>query len=89
MLEGGVSGEGDGTIQISVRSEDGHEVHFRVRSTTQMQKVMRAYCERVGSSLDAVRFLFDGERVRGHQTVGVLALVSGDTIDAMVEQVGA
>lgn len=54
-----------------------------------MQKVMRAYCERVGSSLDAVRFLFDGERVRGYQTVGVLALVSGDTIDAMVEQVGA
>lgn len=39
-------------------------------------------------SLDAVRFLYDGERIRGDHTAEELDMEDNDLIDAMVQQVG-
>ncbi|EZG44343.1 putative ubiquitin-like protein [Gregarina niphandrodes] len=75
-------------IQVKVRSVDGNEVYFRIRKTTKMEKLMTTYCARLGQSLDAVRFLYDGERIRGDHTAEDLGMEDDDLIDAMVQQVG-
>ena len=38
------------------------------KQTTPLEKLMRAFCQRQGVQMNAVRFLFDGTRVRDSQT---------------------
>eukprot|EP00922_Rhytidocystis_sp_ex-Travisia-forbesii_P015653 GHVS01023366.1.p1 GENE.GHVS01023366.1~~GHVS01023366.1.p1 ORF type:complete len:167 (-),score=69.80 GHVS01023366.1:293-793(-) len=83
--EGGGGGE---HLQLKVRSPDGSEVYFKIKKRTKLDKLMNAYCNRLGQSPDAVRFLFDGERVKGDKTPDELGIEDGDVIDAMVQQVG-
>eukprot|EP00922_Rhytidocystis_sp_ex-Travisia-forbesii_P015658 GHVS01023371.1.p1 GENE.GHVS01023371.1~~GHVS01023371.1.p1 ORF type:complete len:156 (-),score=61.61 GHVS01023371.1:819-1286(-) len=81
--------EGGGEhLQLKVRSPDGSEVYFKIKKRTKLDKLMNAYCNRLGQSPDAVRFLFDGERVKGDKTPDELGIEDGDVIDAMVQQVG-
>lgn len=47
-----------------------------------MQKLMAAYCERQGVDRQTVRFLFDGERLRGTQTPDDVDMEDGDAIEA-------
>lgn len=75
-------------IQIKVRSPDGSEVYFKIKKKTKLEKLMTTYCNRLGQSLDAVRFLFDGDRIRGECTPEELGIENGDIIDAMVQQTG-
>eukprot|EP00382_Lankesteria_abbotti_P004415 CAMPEP_0113849584 /NCGR_PEP_ID=MMETSP0372-20130328/3240_1 /TAXON_ID=340204 /ORGANISM="Lankesteria abbotti" /LENGTH=102 /DNA_ID=CAMNT_0000819447 /DNA_START=90 /DNA_END=398 /DNA_ORIENTATION=+ /assembly_acc=CAM_ASM_000359 len=75
-------------LQLRVRSADGAEVYFKIKKKTKLEKLMAAYCSRLGQSQDAVRFLFDGERVKGEHTPDELGIEDGDIIDAMVQQVG-
>ena len=60
----------------------------RCKKTTPLQKLMNAYCQRQGVSLQAVRFLFDGSRVNSSQTPESLEMEDGDVIDVMMEQAG-
>ena len=62
----------------------GDEVYFKVKSTTKFEKIMIAYCKKLGTDLESVRFLFDGARIRGDQTPVELDLQNEDEIDAMV-----
>lgn len=49
---------------------------------------MGAYANRQGVQLRAIRFLFDGERIREDQTPQDIGLEDGDSIDVVMEQVG-
>ncbi|CCF72480.1 small ubiquitin-related modifier [Babesia microti strain RI] len=75
-------------IQLKVRSPDGSEVFFKIKKKTKLEKLMSAYCNRLGQSQDAVRFLFDGERLKGDKTPEEMGIEEGDIIDAMVQQTG-
>jgi len=75
-------------LSLKVKSQDGNEVYFKVKKTTQFMKVMSAYCKKVGADLDTVRFLFDGQRLRPEQTPADLGMEDDDEIDAMVQQTG-
>ena len=75
-------------LQLRVRSPHGQEVFFRIKRRTQLQKLMRAYCHRLGLSEDSVRFLFDGDRIQGTHTPEELGMQDEDVIDAMVQQIG-
>ncbi|MES1916328.1 MAG: hypothetical protein MHM6MM_008156 [Cercozoa sp. M6MM] len=75
-------------LQLRVKDSNGNEVLFRVKSTTKLSKLMDAYCTRVGKDRTAVRFLFDGERIKGDQTPADLEMEDNDEVDAMVEQQG-
>jgi small ubiquitin-related modifier len=44
-------------------TDSSNEVFFKIKRTTQLKKLMDAFCERQGKSLQSVRFLFDGQRV--------------------------
>merc|ERR1712039_908726 len=75
-------------INLRVVAQDGNEVYFKIRKTTPMKKLMGAYCERQGVSLDSIRFLFNGQRIQPEQDPSVLDMEDNDVIDAVLAQVG-
>ena len=53
-------------LNLKVKSQDGEEVFFKIKRTTQFRKLMEAYCQRQTVSMNNVRFLFDGEKIKSH-----------------------
>ena len=81
--------EGD-VQQINLRVKDagGNEVQFRIKRSTQLKKLMDAYCNRMGAEANTYRFIFDGNRVGESDTPDKLDMEEGDVIDALVYQQG-
>ena len=44
-------------------TDNNNEVFFKIKRTTQLKKLMDAFCERQGKTPQQCRFLFDGQRV--------------------------
>ncbi len=85
----GVKGEDKGEhINIKVVNGEGIEVFFKIKKTTNLKKLMDAYCKRQGLNPSTVRFTFDGNRISGNETAEQLDMEDQDVIDAMVEQTG-
>jgi len=82
-----VSADSD-VLTIKVKAPDGTEVTFRVKPTTQLGKVMDAFVQRVQRTRDAVKFLFEGDRVQATDTPKSLGVEEGDQIDAFWQQNG-
>ncbi|KAI8927102.1 putative ubiquitin-like protein [Entophlyctis helioformis] len=78
----------DKHINVKVAAPDGSEVFFKIKRSTPLAKLMNAYCERQGKQRDMVRFMFEGQRVPDEATPDTLDMEDGDSIDAMIEQVG-
>lgn len=85
---GGAAGGADPHINIKVKAQDGTEIYFKIKRTTQLKKLMDAYCTRQGLSSTQCRFIFDGERLKDDDTPDKLEMENGDEIDVMVEQTG-
>ncbi|KAL2466970.1 Small ubiquitin-related modifier 2 [Abeliophyllum distichum] len=75
-------------INLKVKGQDGSEVVFRIKRSTQLKKLMNAYCDRQSVDFNSIAFLFDGRRLRGEQTPDELEMEEGDEIDAMLHQTG-
>ncbi|OLY84285.1 Ubiquitin-like protein pmt3/smt3 [Smittium mucronatum] len=75
-------------INLKVVGADNQDIFFKIKNTTRLEKLMQAYCDRTGCALSSVRFLFDGQRLAPTNTPKELEMEDGDTIDAMVEQIG-
>ncbi|EEQ85180.1 hypothetical protein RJZ56_006425 [Blastomyces dermatitidis] len=69
-------------------TDNNNEVFFKIKRTTQLKKLMEAFCTRQGKDISAVRFLFDGTRVRQDDTPDTLDMADGDTLEVHQEQVG-
>jgi small ubiquitin-related modifier len=76
------------TINLKVATQDGNEIFFKCKMTTPLSKLMNAFCQRQGVTMQSVRFLFDGQRINQDQTPKDLDMEDGDSIDVMVEQQG-
>lgn len=74
-------------INIKVKTNDS-EIHFRIKRSTPLSKLMNTYCEKQGKPAGSVRFMLDGARIEDHQTPDDLDMEDGDAIDAMIQQVG-
>ena len=48
---------------LNIKVSDNNELFFKVKRTTQLKKLMGAFCERQGKPRNAVSFPFDGTRV--------------------------
>ncbi|KAI3992593.1 hypothetical protein MKX01_020885 [Papaver californicum] len=79
---------GGAHINLKVKGQDGNEVFFRIKRSTQLRKLMNAYCDRQSVDFNSIAFLFDGRRLRGEQTPDELEMEDGDEIDAMLHQTG-
>ncbi|GJP33338.1 hypothetical protein CLOM_g17882 [Closterium sp. NIES-68] len=75
-------------INLKVKSQDGQEVFFKIRSTSTFKKLMQTYCDRQSIDMNAIAFLFDGRRLRPDQSPSDLEMEDGDEIDAMLHQTG-
>ncbi|KAL1766394.1 small ubiquitin-related modifier 1, partial [Sigmodon hispidus] len=75
-------------IKIKVVAQDGHEIHFKVKVTTQLRKLKESYSERKGVSSDSLKFLFDGKRIADDHTPIGLGMEEEDIIEVYQEQVG-
>jgi len=75
-------------ITLKVKAQDGSEIFFKIRPSTQLKKLMDSYCQRQGVDPKTVRFLFEGTRINETSTPRELGMQNDDSIDAMVEQRG-
>ncbi|KAJ5682268.1 ubiquitin-like protein SMT3, partial [Penicillium macrosclerotiorum] len=69
-------------------TDNNNEVFFKIKRSTQLKKLMDAFCERQGKQMSTVRFLFDGTRVRPEDTPDTLDMADGDTLEVHQEQIG-
>ena len=74
------------TIRIKVVDQEGMQVYFQLKTSTSLDKLMDAYCLRIGQK--RFRFLFDGQRILPTNTPKSLEIEDGDVIDAVLEQTG-
>ena len=68
-------------IKLKVVGQDSNEIHFRVKQTTQMGKLMKSYSERVGVPVTSLRFLFDGRRINDDESPSALEMEQDDVIE--------
>lgn len=61
-------------LNIRVINQEGNEIHFKIRPTTQFKKLFNAYCDRMAVSSDAIRFLFNGQRIQPDDTAGSVCI---------------
>lgn len=62
-----------------------HEIHFRVKRTTQLGKLKKSYSERIKAPVFILRFLFDGRRIENEHTPEFLGMETGDFIEVYNE----
>ena len=87
-VDGGANGD-DENISLTVADQSGGApVQFRIKKTTPLRKLMDAYCKKLGLSKQAVRFTFDGNRLREQDTPKASGIDDGDEIDVFQEQQG-
>jgi len=76
------------SINLRVMDQSGGEVYFKLKPNTVLQKLFDAYCTRQSLNPSSLRFLVDGQRVKGDATPKSLELTDNDIIDVVSMQVG-
>ncbi|KUJ13917.1 ubiquitin-like protein [Mollisia scopiformis] len=75
-------------MSIKIKDQSENETFFRIKPSTNFNKVFKAYAEKRSIELRSIRFLFHGVRVQDFETPEKLEMGEGDEIQAMVEQQG-
>ena len=75
-------------VSLKVVNADGGEMFFKIKRSTQLKKLMDAYCKKQGITRSSVRFLFDGAPLDENKSPDDIKMEDDDVIDAMVEQTG-
>ena len=87
---------------LTVKDQSGDQTYFKIKYSTHMSKVFRAYAVRKGCSEQSLRFLLDGERIGADETPfslelnmthgkGNMSEIPGyvpDQIDCVLQQCG-
>ena len=76
------------TVNLIVVEPSGTESIFVMDQTTSLQKLMHDYCNRKGISTNAVRFLFEGNRLNEAMTPQNMNMEDGDRVHVRREQMG-
>ncbi|CAG8943722.1 unnamed protein product [Penicillium salamii] len=79
--------EAPATEHLNIKvTDNNNEVFFKIKRSTQLKKLMDAFCDRQGKQPSTVRFLFDGTRVRPEDspdTVGSIILFLFFTVELL------
>eukprot|EP01034_Spumella_vulgaris_P036196 gene36196-44647_t len=75
-------------ITLKVKDQGGEEMFFKVKKGTEMSKIFNAYAGRRGVAATALRFMFDGKRVKETDTPKMLEMEEDDQLEAYLEQLG-
>jgi small ubiquitin-related modifier len=72
-------------MSLKVKSQAGETIHFKIRRSTRLGKLMDAYCDTRNIARHGVStFLYDGQRISHAETPLQLEMEDGDEIDAML-----
>lgn len=55
-------------ISLKVKDNKDHEIFFKVKKTTKLGKIRKAFAQKMGRAEDSVRLVYDGERVDDKDT---------------------
>ncbi|KAF2671961.1 ubiquitin-like protein [Microthyrium microscopicum] len=69
-------------------TDNTNEVFFKIKKTTELRKLMGAFCDRQGKAVGSCRFMFDGDRVQPEDTPDQLGMNDGDVLEVYQEQIG-
>ncbi|KPI94063.1 Kv channel-interacting protein 4 [Papilio xuthus] len=75
-------------INLKALGQDNAIVQFKIKKHTPLRKLMNAYCDRAGLSMQVVRFRFDGQPINENDTPTSLEMEEGDTIEVYQQQTG-
>ncbi len=75
-------------LTIRVRDNGQNELHFAVKKSTRLVKLIDAWCERHGISRVGKRFLVEGSVIHDEDTPESLEMEDGDIVEVFEEQVG-
>ncbi|KAG9135527.1 hypothetical protein Leryth_022271 [Lithospermum erythrorhizon] len=75
-------------ITLRVQRYNEEDAYIRIRPNVHLRSLMEKYCDRLGEAYGTIRFLFDGQRVQGHNTAEEMGMADMDIIDAMTEATG-
>merc|ERR1719209_1289309 len=73
-------------INLTVKSQQFADVHFKIKKSTTFKKLFDAYCQRNHLDHQVVRFLYDEQRIRPENTPLSLDMEEGDIIQVFQEQ---
>ena len=76
------------TIHVQDMRNGEQRLSFRVKPSTQFAKVADAYCARIGTDRDDMRFVFNMYRVGMGHTIEELGIEDGDVVYTMEMQLG-
>ncbi|KAK9840118.1 hypothetical protein WJX74_003694 [Apatococcus lobatus] len=75
-------------VLVSVATQDGKKLTFKVKWQAPLQKVFNAFCSRMSLNQDEVVFLHNSERLRKEQTLEEIEYDPEEVIECMQSQVG-
>eukprot|EP01139_Manchomonas_bermudensis_P014687 Amastigsp_a508816_455.p2 type:complete len:109 gc:universal Amastigsp_a508816_455:1-327(+) len=75
-------------INVRIADQTKEELHFRIKKSTPMAKLMKAYATNAGVAENSFRFMFEGRRIAKTDTAESLGLEDDDVIDLRPEQTG-
>lgn len=75
-------------VTLTVQREHQGDLVFKVRRSLPLRTVLVSYCDKLGLDYRAIRFTFDGKRVKGSKAADDMELQDGDSIDAWSDQFG-
>ncbi|KAM7340641.1 hypothetical protein ACRRTK_001256 [Alexandromys fortis] len=75
-------------IKVKVIAQDGNEIYFKVKMTTQLKKLKETYCQRQGVPSNSLKFLFEGQKIADNHTPEELEMEEDDVIEVYQEQKG-
>jgi len=64
--------------------QDGQEILFKCRLNTEMEKIMRAFCNQFGLAQASVRFEYGGQPIMPNDSPGTLGMEDYDLVEAIV-----
>ncbi len=69
-LQGGEANQPQAAVEhLNIKvTDNNNEVFFKIKRNTKLEKLMTAFCDRQGKTLQSVRFLFEGQRVQPADT---------------------
>ncbi|TDL16793.1 ubiquitin-like protein [Rickenella mellea] len=74
-------------MQICVAYGD-KNIKFAVKPSGKLSKLMGAAADALNLDMKALKFTYDGNRIRGDDTPEELGMEDGDQIDCFAEQIG-
>lgn len=78
----------DSAITLRVREGTGEETAFKVKKSTKMSKIFETFASRKGLSVNMIRFMYDGQRIKAEDTPKMLEMEDDDQIDVVLQQEG-